>query len=218
MVLNILNGQAMYDYYKQTDFLKGERMLPFNEAMCYGSTCKDLFSHEFVEIRAKVHHVTAEQYTEHTLKPLEPLVNKEFDQIALWFDEDMFCQINLLTILAWLDSVDYKEAVDIHIVGDRFEPVSCFTVVAEGYLAIYNQVLIEKTMPEAEIQPDILKKGIELYLNYLQDNSELIRYINEHREVPAEELVVALITKFRVYGLGDTQYFEIIKATRWEHR
>src|SRR4051794_37204292 len=95
--LHILNGQAMYDYYKETNFLNGERMEPFNEAMCYGSTCEELFSQEFIETRARVHHVTAEQYTEHTLKPLRPLLNKEFTQVVLWFDADMFCQINLLT-------------------------------------------------------------------------------------------------------------------------
>ena len=48
-------------------------MIPFNEAMCYGDTCTDIFSHEFIQIRAKVHHVTPKQYTEITLKPLKPL-------------------------------------------------------------------------------------------------------------------------------------------------
>jgi hypothetical protein len=70
--LHILNGQEMYNYFKETHFLEQEMMVPFNEAMCYGTTCNDLFSHEFTEIRAKVHHVTPEQYTEITLKPLQP--------------------------------------------------------------------------------------------------------------------------------------------------
>ncbi len=36
--LHILNGQAMYDYFKETRFLEDEMMIPFNEAMCYGNT------------------------------------------------------------------------------------------------------------------------------------------------------------------------------------
>ncbi len=60
--LHILNGQAMYDYFKKTHFLEEDKMIPFNEAMCYGNTNNDLFSDEFVEIRAKVHHVTPVQY------------------------------------------------------------------------------------------------------------------------------------------------------------
>jgi hypothetical protein len=212
--LHILNGQAMYNYYKETDFLKGELMVPFNEAMCYGSTCKDLFSPEFIDIRAKAHHVTPEQYTEHTIKPLHPLINKEFTNIILWFDADMFCQINLLTILAWLDRAEFSEVIDINIVGDQFEPVSHFGVAAKGYQSMYEQVLIQKILPD-NIEPEPLKKGIELYLSYLHNDSDLMLYIQEHQDVPEKELVLALINRFSTdYGLGDTQYLEIIKTHR----
>ena len=34
--LHILNGQAMYYYFKETAFLEQDMMIPFNEAMCYG--------------------------------------------------------------------------------------------------------------------------------------------------------------------------------------
>ncbi|OIU71772.1 hypothetical protein BHE18_03700 [Rossellomorea aquimaris] len=101
--LNILNGTEMYKHFKETQFLDSKNMIPFNEAMCYGDTCEVIFSEEFNNIRAKVHHVTPAQYTDITLKPLQPLFSGEFGRIALWFDEDMFCQMNLLTILAWLD-------------------------------------------------------------------------------------------------------------------
>ncbi|ULT56817.1 AraC family transcriptional regulator [Neobacillus drentensis] len=212
--LHILNGQAMYNFYIETDFLKGELMVPFNEAMCYGSTCNDLFSPEFIDIRAKVHHVRRQQYTEHAIKPLLPLINKEFTNIVLWFDADMFCQINLLTILAWLDMADYKEDIDIHIVGDQFEPVSHFRVAAKGYQAMYDQVLIHKRLPD-QIELSPLKKGIELYLNYLNHDSDLMVYIQAHQDMSENELVLALIDQFTGdYGLGDTQYLEIIKAQR----
>lgn len=203
----------MYDYFKKTHFLNQELMVPFNEAMCYGNTCDDLFSNEFTVIRAKVHHVTPLQYTEHTLKPLQPLLSGDFTQIALWFDADMFCQINVLTILAWLDRVNYQEEVVLTIVGDEFEPVSHFTLKAHGYYTLYQQVMIEKIMPEF-IYPDPLKKGIELYLNYLKNDSELMQYIQMHPEVPENELMLALLKRFKEYGLGDTQYLEIIKAQR----
>ncbi|MBT2657910.1 AraC family transcriptional regulator [Bacillus sp. ISL-18] len=212
--LHILNGQAMYNFYKETDFLKGELMVPFNEAMCYGSTCKDLFSPEFIDIRAKVHHVTREQYTEHTILPLYPLINKEFTDIVLWFDADMFCQINLLTVLAWLDKAGHEKAIDINIVGDQFEPVKHFRVAAKGYLAMYEQVLIHKRLPD-QVEPDPLKKGIGLYLNYLNHDSDLMVYIQAHQDMPENELVLALINQFSGdYGLGDTQYLEIIKTQR----
>ncbi|WP_066316205.1 hypothetical protein [Bacillus sp. FJAT-29814] len=211
--LHLLNGQSMYDYFKMTDFLEGELMIPFNEAMCYGDTCHDIFSDEFTQIRAKVHHVTPEQYSEITLKPLKPLFCKNFTQISLWFDADMFCQINILTILAWLDLTDYRGDIALHIVGDQFELKDSFTLKAEGYYPIYEQVLIQKKLPKS-IFPDPLKRGIELYLNYLNKDSDLIHYIKKCQDVSEEELVTKLIVEFQHYGLGDTQYLEIIKSYR----
>ena len=211
--LHILNGQAMYDYFKKTHFLEDEIMIPFNEAMCFGDISGDLFSQRFVENRARVHHVTVEQYTIHTLKPLEPLLNGDFTKIELWFDADMFCQINVLTILAWLDKTGYTNPVILHIVGDKFRPLEYFTLKAAGYYDIYNQVIIHKKIPHS-IHPFQLKKGIERYIHYLMEDSELITYIQEHQNIPEEELMISLIKNFTEYGLGDVQYLEIIKAVR----
>jgi hypothetical protein len=41
--LHILNGQAMYDFFKRTNFLHGEMMVPFNEAMCFGDTSDESY-------------------------------------------------------------------------------------------------------------------------------------------------------------------------------
>ncbi|WP_052427329.1 hypothetical protein [Neobacillus niacini] len=211
--LHILNGQSMYDFFKKTNFLEKELMIPFNEAMCFGDTSIELFTQDFVEIRAKVHQVTPEQYIEITLKPLQPLFRKNFTRIALWFDADMFCQINILTILAWLDRTGHNNTIDLHLVGDKFKPVESFTLEVNGYDQFYKQVLIHKTMPKS-ISPAPLMKGVELYLTYLNSNSNLMLYIQEHKYVPEKELVSSLIEKFTEYGLGDVQYLELIRAQR----
>jgi hypothetical protein len=212
-ILHLLNGQSMYDFFKSTDFLGEELMIPFNEAMCYGDTCSEIFSDSFIQIRAKVHHVSPQQYIERVLKPLKPLFYENFTGISLWFDEDMFCQINILTILAWLDQTDYKGGIELHIVGDKFEPRDRFTLKVEGYYTMYKQVLIQKEMPRY-VFPGPLRNGIELYLNYLQKNSDLICFIKKYQDVSEEELVPKLIAEFQHYGLGDTQYCEIIKSYR----
>ena len=212
-ILHLLNGQSMYHFFKSTDFLGEELMIPFNEAMCYGDTCSEIFSDSFTQLRAKVHHVSPQQYIERTLKPLKPLFHENFTQISLWFDEDMFCQINILTILAWLDQTDYKGGIELHIVGDKFEPKDRFTLKAEGYYTMYKQVLIQKEMPKY-VFPEPLKNGIELYLNYLQKDSDLIRFIKKYQDISEEELMIKLMVEFQHYGLGDTQYLEIIKSYR----
>lgn len=212
-VLNILNGMEMYKYFEKTHFLEPELMIPFNEAMCYGNTCEELFSDKFTEIRAKVHHVTPEKYAEITLNPLQPLFFEDFNRIVLWFDEDMFCQMNLLTILAWLDRTDYKRAIDLHLVGDNFQSNGYLTLKPDGYYELYKQVFIEKTSPQ-DVHPWPLKKGIEQYLNYLNPESDLMLYIQRHQDVPVQGLVNELVKNFKHYGLGDTQYFEMIESSR----
>jgi hypothetical protein len=214
--LHILNGQEMYNYFQKTHFLEQEMMIPFNEAICYGNTSTDLFLDEFVELRAKVHHVTPAQYAEITLKPLQPLFSKNFTRIVLWFDADMFCQINLLTILAWLDQTNHKGAIDLQIVDNKFEPIERLTIKANGYYQLYKQVLIHKKMPKY-ISPVYLKKGIEFYLNYLNKESDLMLYIEKHQNLSEKKLVHKLLEKFIDYGLGDTQYMEIIKNHRKNH-
>ena len=212
-ILHLLNGQSMYHFFKSTDFLGEELMIPFNEAMCYGDTCSEIFSDRFTQLRARVHHVSPQQYIERVLKPLKPLFHENLLGISLWFDEDMFCQINILTILAWLDQTDYKGRIELHIVGDKFEPKDRFTLKAEGYYTMYKQVLIQKEMPKY-VFPEPLKNGIELYLNYLQKDSDLIRFIKKYQDISEEELMTKLMVEFQHYGLGDTQYFEIIKSYR----
>ena len=211
--VHILNGTEMYKRFKETQFLATEEMIPFNEAMCFGETCEDIFSDEFIEMRSRVHHVTPGQYADITLNPLQPLLIENVDHIALWFDEDMFCQMNVLTILAWLEQRKYKGSIDLHLVDEQYKPVNEYSLQAKGYAALYELVMIHHKMPEAvELKP--LNKGIELYLNYLKKDSELMLYIQNHRDVPAEKLVSLMIENFREYGLGDTQYFEMIEENR----
>lgn len=211
--VHILNGQEMYNYFKRTHFLEQELLIPFNEAMCYGDTCIDIFSQDFIDLRSKVHQVTTTQYSEITLKPLRSFLRGEFFRIVLWFDTDMFCQINLLTILAWLDHISYHGEVSLHIVDDHFQLIDNHRLIVDGYEALYKQVLINKESPEY-IVPAPLKKGVDLYLNYLEQDSDLMLYIQRHQDVPEKELISLLINKFKEYGLGDTQYAELINTNR----
>ncbi|KPL60964.1 hypothetical protein [Rossellomorea vietnamensis] len=211
--IHILNGTEMYKHFKETGFLKTEEMIPFNEAMCYGETCEDIFSEEFIGMRARVHHVTPDQYADITLKPLQPLFKGTVEHVSLWFDEDMFCQMNVLTNLAWLEQREYKGTIDLHLVDEQYKPVNEYSLGARGYAALYEQVMIHHERPEAiELKP--LNRGIALYLEYLKKDSELILYIQKHRAVPAEKLVLLLFENFREYGLGDTQYFDMIEDCR----
>ncbi len=136
--LHIINGQIMYNFFQEKGILKDENMASFNEAMCYGKTSSTIFSTEFVETRSKVHNVSLDQYKNITMDELQPLLSQSFDKLVLWFDFDMFCQINILTLLAWLDQVEYHNPVTLVLVDDEFNPVTKQIIHPKGYKEIYN--------------------------------------------------------------------------------
>lgn len=211
--VHILNGQEMYNHFKGTPSFGQVELIPFNEAMCYGDTCSDIFSPEFIAIRSKVHQVTSARYSEITLYPLKPLFKGRYSRIEMWFDTDMFCQINLLTILAWLDQIKYQGDVVLQLVDDDFEPVQKYSLETDGYKALYQQVMINKVSP-ANVELNPLKKGVELYLNYMKQDSDLMLFIRGRQDMTENDLLALLLQTFKEYGLGDTQYAELIHRNR----
>lgn len=208
--LNILNGHVMYEYFKGHNLNKNGIYVPFNEAMCVGEVTDNIFSDEFNDNRASAHNVSIEYYHELTLKPLEVLFNNQFSNIVLWFHDDMFCQINLLTLLAYLDQIDYSEIITFNLINHDFKVIKSFEIEVDGYKEIYREVMINRSLPE-NIDLSVMEKGIKLYLEYLKNENEIISYIREHRHLGEDQLVKELIKEFPQYGLGDTQYKQLIK-------
>ena len=67
------------------------------------------FDEDFIKTRAEGHNSSVESYT----KGNDPLktFTKEYKCIVLWFGEDMFCQMNLLTLLSYLEQSCYEGKV-----------------------------------------------------------------------------------------------------------
>ena len=212
-ILNILNGQVMFDYFKQNHLDKNGLYVPFNEAMCVGEAHVDIFSNNFNSCRCESHHVTIEQYNQLTLNPLQILFKNQFSRIFLWFDDDMFCQINLLTILAYLDQINYSDKIIINLVNREFKVVDCFEIHVQGYYELYKQVIINRCMPK-NINLTIMENGIRLYLEYLKEENEITAYIKQHENLQKDTLITELLKTFLQYGLGDTQYMQLIEIHR----
>jgi hypothetical protein len=73
--------------------------------------------------------------------------------------------------------------------------------------------MINKVSP-ANVELSPLKKGVELYLNYMKQDSDLMLYIHGRQNMPENELLDLLLQTFIEYGLGDTQYAELIHRNR----
>jgi len=223
-VLNILNGQETYDFFEKNALFKpDESYIPFNEAMCSGEAAEAIFSHEFIEKRCQSLQASTKEYDDKVLKYIKALENANLSKIALWFDSDMFCQINMLTLLGYLDQTKYKGEVIFNLFDERLtetsaikikEPktISSFKINPDGYSKIYKTVLIDKTLPQNDyilISP--LKNGIILYLSLQNENNEITQFILRRKDTDADTLVSKLLKTFPNYGLGDLQYYDIIK-------
>ena len=210
MVLNILNGQAMHDYFIQNKLDKNGVYVPFNEAMCVGEVTADIFSKEFNKFRCGSHDLSMDKYSKVTLKPLEILIKNQFSTIVLWFDDDMFCQINLLTIIAYLDQIGYSEKITFNLVNQEFKLINSFNLEVKGYHEIYKQVMIDRCITQ-NIDLYTLKNGINLYLEFLKEENEITRYIKNHNDLEINILLTELLKEFSHYGLGDIQYIQLIE-------
>jgi hypothetical protein len=211
--LNILNGQSMHDYIKQHHFDEDGIYVPFNEAMCVGEVTSDIFSKEFNICRCSAHCVTMDQYNEITLKPLQIFFEKEFPHIILWFDDDMFCQINLLTLLAYLNQINYKNKITFNLVSRDFKVLDSIDLNAQGYSKTYKQVMINRCVPK-NVDLSIMSNGINLYFEYLKEENEITAYIRRRKNLEIDDLVTELLKTFIQYGLGDTQYITLINKCR----
>ncbi|HEY5563394.1 MAG TPA: hypothetical protein VIK72_16870 [Clostridiaceae bacterium] len=141
------------------------------------------------------------------------LFKNQFSHIVLWFDDDMFCQINLLTILAYLNQINYSYNVTFNLVGPKFSLVNSFEFSVQGYYQLFKEVMLNRCIPE-NINLSILENGIRLYLQYLKEENEITIYIKQHEGLRVELLVTELLKLFPEYGLGDTQYIQLIEKCK----
>ncbi|MEG1510173.1 MAG: AraC family transcriptional regulator [Clostridia bacterium] len=207
-ILNILNGTVMLEHFKKLGNIEGE-LVSFNEAMCDGEVSSSIFSSDFVDERSVYHLISREDYEENVVDILNPLLSKSYEKLVLWFDKDMFCQINLLTILAYLDQNEVYDDVILNYVDEKFEVEKCVVVKPKSFYSIYVSVLVCKHMPKIALPP-ILKRGVELYLEYSLPENDITDFIIDNIEMPEDELVAHLFKNFKEYGLGDVQYFRLI--------
>lgn len=210
-ILNILNGQVMYEVFQTNKFLEKGEYIPFNEAMCSHETSVAIFSDEFINLRALGHKVSIQEYKNLTMTPLKPLFEKEYQCIVLWFGEDMFCQINMLTILAYLEQVAYKGKVFFNMVNEMTYEIEITEIFLSSYKKVYQQVLIDHQFPNIKIIPSMLE-GIRLYMEYIKADNEIITYIRKNEDQSQNELLENLFQSFPQYGLGDVQYLKIIET------
>lgn len=211
--LNITNGMAMLRFFEENNIELSGETVAFNEAMCEGNVDYPIFSDEFCHERALVHGVGVEEYYEMVIDALGSFFDMEYDELHLFFDEDMYCQINLLTIFAYLDRNEYDGRVALHIVDKTFNEIKGVEIKINGFYNVYLEAIVNKRVPSVEL-PNMIMDGIIDYLAISGDNNVITKCINDNSDMDREELLQLLFDKFSKFGLGDAQLLKRIDESR----
>ncbi len=121
-LLHITNGDAFTGTLKSLK-LKGD-IITWREMLCEGKTLTNVGSEKFWKTRFDFLHknykVSKSSFIEKTLKEYRSLCNhKQQDEIVLWFEYDLFCQINMLAVLSWLKT--HRKYAQISLVCSGME-------------------------------------------------------------------------------------------------
>lgn len=104
-LLHITNGDAFTQRIQKLN-VQGD-VITWREMLCEGKTLTHVGSESFWKTRYEFLHknykVSKSWFIEKTLKEYRSLCNhKQQDQIVLWFEYDLFCQVNMLAVISWL--------------------------------------------------------------------------------------------------------------------
>mmetsp|Transcript_2548 Transcript_2548/g.3031 ORF Transcript_2548/g.3031 Transcript_2548/m.3031 type:complete len:315 (+) Transcript_2548:858-1802(+) len=116
-ILHITNGDITTNYLKKLKF-SGE-FITWREMLCEGKTTTDVGSENFWKNRYDFfktsYKVSKQKFIDYTVKEYRSLCNKKDQkEIVLWFEYDLFCQINMIAVLSWLKQ--YRKGYNISLV------------------------------------------------------------------------------------------------------
>ncbi|PKH52282.1 DUF1835 domain-containing protein [Tenacibaculum sp. Bg11-29] len=115
--LHITNGDYTTERLKKLNF-EGQ-IITWREMLCEGKTTVEVGSEDFWKTRfdffKSSYKVSKQKFIDYTVKEYRNLCNqKQQDEIVLWFEYDLFCQINMLAVISWLKR--YRKGRQISLV------------------------------------------------------------------------------------------------------
>ena len=199
MRINIVSGDAMAQYGEQLGF---KNCIAFAESMINGKVQNEVaFSQDFMHERAKALSVGYDKYK----KRFIPLLKmRAGDEVHVYFGEDLFCQLNLITLLAYLERIGIKSVVYHVIFEDEMKQTAEIADVStQGFTEIYKSVLNDRQIVSTPLE--ITNMALLLYSDYLDENGKLASFIKDNPEDTILQLTVKIIRQLPEYGLGVEQ-------------
>ncbi len=204
-MLHIHNGDSTADTAKQSD-LPGEHFA-FREALIEGPTPAGLDANEWRRVRAQ--HLSdayaALEQTEQELREQERKLATfaEHDEAVLWFEHDLFCQINLLYLLDWFSQQEHGQTKLSLVCIDQFPGVADF----RGLGQLNREQLASLFPGRKEVTPAEMNLASSAWQAYCSPNPTAIADFIETDTAPLPFLRAALFAHLQRFpsiknGLG----------------
>lgn len=194
-VLHITNGDSFTSRLNELD-IKGD-IITWREMLCEGRTITDVGSENFWKVRFdffnKVYKVTKRNFINQTLKEYRSLCNyKSHDEIVLWFEYDLFCQINMIAVISWLKKFKSQTPVSLVCSGKINNSKKLY-----GLNELSDKKILEMYNKRAQLTQDDIEFADYTWHLYCEDNPVRMQSFNNFNSSQFEYLPDAINAHFK---------------------
>jgi len=207
-LLHITNGDSLTDRLKSLE-LKGD-IITWREMLCEGKTLTNVGSESFWKTRFeflnKNYKVTKSWFVEKTLKEYRSLCNhKQQDQIVLWFEYDLFCQINMLAVISWLKTHRKYAHISLVCSGDEDDTDKMY-----GLGEVSDEKLLELYENRKELSMNDIEYADYVWQLYCSDNPIRLENLTDFKNYQYDYLSEAIKAHLKRFptiknGLNDVE-------------
>lgn len=167
-LLHITNGDSLTERLNSLK-IKGD-IITWREMLCEGKTLTNVGSETFWKTRFEFLHknykVSKSWFIEKTLKEYRSLCNhKQQDRIVLWFEYDLFCQINMLAVLSWLKTHRKYAQITLVCSGKEDDTDKMYSL-----LDLSDEKLLDLYENRTELDQDDIEYADYVWQLYCSDN------------------------------------------------
>lgn len=179
-ILHITNGDSFTERLGTLP-IEGD-VITWREMLCEGKTLTHVGSESFWKTRFeflnKRYKVSKSWFVEKTLKEYRSLCNyKQHNIVVLWFEYDLFCQINMLAVISWLKT--HRRYSDIFLINSG-------KIKGEEKLFGLNELTDEQLLQHFENKVHLTQDDIEyadyIWQLYCSDNPIRLENLSDYEQ------------------------------------
>lgn len=151
--LHIINGDGALPYFQALN-LEGEYLV-WREMLCDGPAKKHLLEPDFETLRKDFletyYQQNVENYHDKFIAPLKEVAHLEKDtSVILWFEDDLFCYINMLAAIQFLVDIQLDKEVSLVAMGSRSEKTTPISALSQKQLEKFYKKRISLSVDDIE--------------------------------------------------------------------